>query len=131
MASPAVPRRSILVLGLMTYASLSAADTSYRVIDFGTLGGAYSQGVALNESGQIAGVSDIASGGGAHAFVGNGATLIDLVMPHCRFVSKQSAAQSTSDVTHVRLCRTYARRQPGVGLGGPPLLGRRLHRRAL
>jgi probable HAF family extracellular repeat protein len=49
----------------------------YRVVDLGTLGGATSNGEAINERGQVAGWSDTA-GGNRHAFLYSDGTMQDL-----------------------------------------------------
>jgi len=57
---------------------LAAGATSYIAVDLGTLGGTYSQGVAINASGWVTGVaySDLSVHG--LAFLWNGSSLQDL-----------------------------------------------------
>lgn len=52
----------VLALLLTVGSSRAAASTSYRITDLGTLGGTNSQAVAINDSGQVVGQSDLASG---------------------------------------------------------------------
>ncbi|MDX2200058.1 MAG: hypothetical protein SF069_13940 [Phycisphaerae bacterium] len=56
----------------------AAAASDFQVIDLGTLGGALSSATALNESGDVAGVSTVIVGEALHAFRWSGGTMIDL-----------------------------------------------------
>ena len=46
--------------------------------DLGTLGGTYSVGFAINDSGQVTGTADTADGAADHAFLWDGTTMQDL-----------------------------------------------------
>ncbi len=46
--------------------------------DLGTLGGSYSEGVAINDSGQVTGYADTAGDAARHAFLWDGTTMQDL-----------------------------------------------------
>ena len=48
------------------------------MLDLGTLGGTFSQGLAINASGQVTGISDTADDGAVHAFLWDGTTMQDL-----------------------------------------------------
>ena len=72
--------RSALVgtLGVaLALASGSALAITFRLTDLGTLGGSYSQGVAINASGQVTGTSNTADEA-THAFLWDGTTMQDL-----------------------------------------------------
>jgi probable HAF family extracellular repeat protein len=55
-----------------------AIATTYRLTDLGTLGGTLSNGVAINDSGQVTGYSSTADDEEFHAFLWNGTTMQDL-----------------------------------------------------
>ena len=59
---------------------LAQAQTTYRLTDLGTLGGAYTNGSALNDSGQATGQSYLPDGE-AHAFLWNGTAMVDISPP--------------------------------------------------
>ena len=58
----------------------SAADPKYRITDIGTLGGSYTEGAALNASGQVTGYSITSGNTSAHAFLwrNDGTPMVDL-----------------------------------------------------
>jgi hypothetical protein len=51
----------------LALASGSALATTFRLTDLGTLGGTFSQGVALNASGQVTGSSSRPAAKGTHS----------------------------------------------------------------
>jgi probable HAF family extracellular repeat protein len=80
-------RTAITRLALMALAESAAgvarparAEILYTLKDLGTLGGTISSGGAVNDSGQIAGISSTTAGGAAHAFLSGpgGGALKDL-----------------------------------------------------
>ena len=83
MASQAKRKRStclrtLFALVLLTGASLpSAAEILYSVTDLGTLGGLYTQGLSINNAGQITGQSYTANGA-RHAFLYSSGQMQDL-----------------------------------------------------
>src|SRR3954447_10985683 len=62
------PRRWVLTLALciglavLTAGPVQAAPARVRILDLGTLGGTFSDAIAINDRGQIAGTSTTASG---------------------------------------------------------------------
>lgn len=71
--------RSFIFLSLLNYSYTLSALPSYSIIDLGTLGGAESLGLGVNDNGQVSGKADTASGD-EHAFRtgNNGIGLTDL-----------------------------------------------------
>ena len=61
----------------LALASGSALATTFRITDLGTLGGTFSQGVAINASGQVTG-SSITASFESHAFLWDGTRMVDL-----------------------------------------------------
>ena len=56
----------------------SAHAVNYRIIDLGTLGGSFSVGVGVNNSGQVTGHSETNDRFTFHAFLYDGGTMQDL-----------------------------------------------------
>jgi len=77
------PRRWILTLALciglavLTAGPVQAAPARVRILDLGTLGGTFSDAIAINDRGQIAGTSTTASGH-ARSFIWQRGKLMDL-----------------------------------------------------
>ena len=71
--------RNCIVLGLALLAHRGAAQTAFSVTDLGVLGtGPTSDAVAINNSGQIAGISDTSGANTPHATLYSNGTLTDL-----------------------------------------------------
>lgn len=73
--------RNLLAVPLTVGLPMSVvhAAPQYFITDLGTLGGAYSNGVSLNDAGQIAGYSHLAANASLHAFIWqDGTGLTDL-----------------------------------------------------
>ncbi len=66
-----------LLTGLSLLSTASAATAPYRVVEFGTLGGAYSSAMALNNLGQVVGES-VTADGNTHAFLYSNGKIEDL-----------------------------------------------------
>jgi len=66
-----------LILSSLIVSQAVSADSSYSIIDLGTLGGAYSYANAINENGQIVGYSETDSGY-VHAFLWENGVMTDL-----------------------------------------------------
>jgi probable HAF family extracellular repeat protein len=62
----------------LALASGSVLATSFRLTDLGTLGGTVTQGVALNDAGQVTGGSSTPRDAAFHAFVWDGTRMQDL-----------------------------------------------------
>src|SRR5471032_1006014 len=74
-----VAHRVGIALGLVLLAQRGAAQTAYSVTDLGVLGtGPMSDAVAINNSGQIAGISDTNGANTPHATLYSNGTLTDL-----------------------------------------------------
>ena len=56
----------------------SALAISFRITDLGTLGGTFSEGFDINDSGQVTGRAFIAGDAEVHAFLWDGTTMVDL-----------------------------------------------------
>ena len=74
--------RSILrVVSICFFTTISCVyslkSVSYELIDLGTLGGTFSYGYDINNSGHITGISETLNGEG-HAFLYDGTTMHDL-----------------------------------------------------
>jgi probable HAF family extracellular repeat protein len=82
----------LLLVGLLAVAPEGAGPTRYTVIDLGTLGGARSHALGLNNAGQVVGTSTVA-GGATHGFVYDHGSLLDLGT----FGGKESTAYAISD----------------------------------
>lgn len=68
----------LVAAALMVGASSASGAPLYSIIDLGTLGGAQSAGLGINDAGQVTGVSDTSSGA-THAFVTNSSgQMVDL-----------------------------------------------------
>jgi len=72
--------RTILGVSLLTLCLVSAglAQTTYTITDLGTLGGLYSQGSGINDSGQVTGASSTTGDSAFHAFLYSGGIMTDL-----------------------------------------------------
>jgi probable HAF family extracellular repeat protein len=70
-------RSCVLLLILLGWGHRLSADAIYRVTNLGTLGGSGTQGFAINNAGQITGVSSTSTGS-LHAFLYSGGQMTDL-----------------------------------------------------
>jgi probable HAF family extracellular repeat protein len=76
--SKRAPHRKPLLIALGIEALESRCLPSYTIIDLGTLGGSESIGFALNNSGQVTGVSRTAGDEFSHAFLYSGGSMTDI-----------------------------------------------------
>jgi probable HAF family extracellular repeat protein len=78
-----LPLMCVGAVALVTVAACTSESPTdsirhYTATSLGTLGGTYSQGTAVNNRGQVTGVSGIADNAAAHAFLYSGKGLADL-----------------------------------------------------
>ena len=71
-------RRCLLIAVALGLARAVDATTTYNIADIGTLGGGFSEGIAINASGQVTGASGTPEDSATHAFLYSGGVLTDL-----------------------------------------------------
>ena len=71
------PLAALLPVVLILACALPGMANTYTVVDLGTLGGTFSVGQAINNSGQVAGYSSLGDGS-EHAFLYGGGSMTDL-----------------------------------------------------